>query len=284
MQKSNTPKTIAIIGAGGRGQVFTSLIGNYKHLGRVVAVAEPRDQYRRAVAEAAGIPPAMQFKTAEFAARPNLRRRHHFGRRDHKGPAVACLKKGYDLLLEKPLATTLADCRAIEAAQRKSGGIVAVCHSLRYQKGLTNLKEMVAGGMIGEVVSIDHIEPVAPWHQAHSFVRGNWRNTACSTFMLLAKSCHDIDFIAYLVGKPCLRVSSFGALSFFRRENAPKGAPARCTDGCPVEFECPYSAYKAYVNTDNRETWPANVVSFDHSQEAHLEAIRTGPYGRCVFR
>lgn len=287
MKKSSAPKTIAIIGAGGRGRVFTSIIGDYKHLGRVVAVAEPRDEYRQAVAAAAKIPPAMQFKTwQEFVARPRLCDAAVIATmdRDHKGPAVACLKKGYDLLLEKPLAPTLADCRAIEAAQRKSGRLVSVCHSMRYQKGLTKLKDLVAGGLIGDIVSMDQLEPVAHWHQAHSFVRGNWGNTSRSAFMLLAKSCHDIDYIAYLVGKPCVSVSSFGALSYFRRENAPRGAPVRCTDGCPAEFECPYSAYKAYVYTDKREGWPANVVSFDHSQEAHLEAIRTGPYGRCVFR
>ena len=287
MKKSSAPKTIAIVGAGGRGQLFTSLIGEYKHLGRVVAVAEPRDEYRQAVATAANLPLAMQFKNwQEFVAQPRLCDAVVIATmdRDHKAPAVACLNKGYDLLLEKPLAPTLAECRAIEAAQRKSGGIVAVCHSLRYQKGFSKVKEVVASGLVGEVVSVDQLEPVAHWHQAHSFVRGNWGNKGRSAFMLLAKSCHDIDFIAYLVEKPCLRVSSFGALSFFRKDHAPKGAPARCTDGCPVEFECPYSAYKTYVNTDKRDKWPADVVSFDHSLEAHLEAIRKGPYGRCVFR
>ena len=287
MKKSTAPKTIAIIGAGGRGQMYATLIDQYRHLGQVVAVAEPRDKYRQAVATAANLTLAMQFKTwQEFVAQPKLCDAVVIATMDsdHKEPAVACLEKGYHLLLEKPLAPTLAECRAIEAAQRKSGGIVAVCHSLRYQKGFGKLHELVAGGIVGEVVSIDQLESVAHWHQAHSFVRGNWGNEGRSTFMLLAKSCHDIDFIAYLVGKPCLSVSSFGALSFFRKDHAPKGAPARCTDGCPAEFECPYSAYKTYVNTENRGEWPANVVSFDHSPEAHLEAIRKGPYGRCVFR
>jgi predicted dehydrogenase len=101
--------------------------------------------------------------------------------------------------------------------------------------------------------------------------------------MLLAKSCHDIDYIAFLAERPCRRVSSFGALTYFKKENAPKGSTERCTDNCAVESTCPYSAIKRYVNA-NLETWPANVVSPVHTKEAHMEAIRTGPYGRCVFR
>ena len=285
-QRKNSVKTVAIIGAGGRGSMFAGLIAQFPHLGKVVAVAEPRKDYRQGFARAHGIPASRQFTDwREFIAKPRLCDAVVISTmdREHVEPAIACLKKGYDLLLEKPMATSLADCQAIEAAQRASGRIVAVCHSMRYHKGFRKLKELVASGAIGRVMSMDQIECVAYWHQAHSFVRGNWGNEGRSTFMLLAKSCHDIDFMAYLIGTPCLRVSSFGHLSHFRKENAPQGSPARCTDGCPVEPSCPYSAYKRYVYTD-RTTWPADVVSFDHSAEAHLKAIHTGPYGRCVYR
>ena len=157
-----------------------------------------------------------------------------------------------------------------------------VCHSLRYQKGFRKVKELLESGVIGKVMSVNLTEQVAWWHQAHSFVRGNWGNEGRSTFMLMAKSCHDIDYLHYLVGKRCRSVSSFGALSYFRRENAPAGSGDRCID-CAVERSCHYSALKHYVETD-RNGWPAGVVSLDHSREAHLEAIRTGPYGRCVWK
>ena len=102
--------------------------------------------------------------------------------------------------------------------------------------------------------------------------------------MLLAKSCHDIDYIAHLIEKPCLRVSSFGKLTYFTKENAPAGSTERCTDGCLAERECPYSAIKRYVQAENLTVWPPNVVSHEHTPQAHLEAIKTGPYGRCVYR
>ena len=281
-----TQKTIAILGAGGRGFGFASLVGDHGHLGKVVAVAEPRAEYREAFAKQFHVAPEMVFASwQDFVDKPRMCDAVVVSTmdREHVGPAVACLDLGYDLLLEKPMATTLADCRAIEAAQRRSGGIVGVCHSLRYQKGFRKVKELVESGAIGRVMTVDQLEQVAYWHQAHSFVRGNWGNEGRSTFMLLAKSCHDIDFMAYLVDKACLRVSSFGALSHFCRDNAPPGSTARCTDGCAVEPTCPYSAIRTYVQ-GRRDWWPAAVCSLEHSYEAHMAAIRTGPYGRCVYR
>lgn len=287
METGTIPKKIAIIGAGGRGCGFAALIKEFGTLGEVVAVAEPRDEYRMAVVTAHGITPAMTFRTwQEFVARPKLCDAVVIATmdREHAGPAIACLEKGYHLLLEKPMATTLEDCRAIEAAQRKTGKIVAVCHSMRYHKGFRKVKELIADGAVGRVITLDQIEQVAYWHQAHSFVRGNWGNEGRSAFMLMTKSCHDIDYISHIVDKPCLRVSSFGALTHFRRENAPRGSADRCADACPAEPTCPYSALKMYVQTAERASWPASTVSYNHSYDAHLKAVETGPYGRCVYK
>lgn len=284
--KSMQPLQLAILGAGSRGAMFGDLTQGFARLAAVVAVAEPRDNYRQAFADAHALPADRCFKDwREFVAQPKLCDAVVIstGDRDHVGPALACLEKGYHLFLEKPMATSLSDCQAIAAAQRRAGKLVAVCHSLRYQKGFAKVQAIVSGGRLGRIVSIDHLEQVSFWHQAHSFVRGNWGNEERSTFMLLAKSCHDIDYLAWLAGVPCRRVASAGALSHFRPENAPRGATERCTDGCPAEPTCAYSALKQYVD-GKREQWPARVVSLDHSRAAHLEAIRNGPYGRCVYR
>ena len=281
-----TPKRIGIIGAGGRGQGFASLIKQLGTLGQVVAVAEPREAYRQKLVDEHGIPAGNVFaRWEEFVKRPKLCDAVVIATmdREHVGPAVACLQLGYDLLLEKPMATTLEDCQAIERAQRKSGAVVGVCHSLRYHRGFRKVRDLVAGGAIGRLITVDLLEQVAHWHQVHSFVRGNWGNESRSTFMLMAKSCHDIDYLAFLVGLPCRQVSSFGRLSYFRREQAPAGSTERCTEDCPVEPTCVYSAIRQYVQA-NRTTWPAYVVSSDHSEQAHLEAIRKGPYGRCAWK
>ena len=279
------PIKVAVIGAGSRGSGFGEIVRDAGHLASVVGVAEPLENYRCAFAERHEIPDSQSYASwEEMLGRPKFCDAVIISTPDtaHVGPAIAFLERGYHVLLEKPMATTLADCRAIEAAQRKAGTMVAICHSLRYQKGFAKVKEIADSGLIGRIVTLDQIEQVGFWHQAHSYVRGNWANEDRSTFMLMAKSCHDIDYIGHLVGAPCKSVNSYGSLAYFRAESAPAGAPLRCTDGCPVEQDCPYSAIKVYVKS-RRETWPAAVCSFDHSQEAHLEAIRTGPYGRCVF-
>jgi len=283
------PISVAILGAGGRGTGFAELIrgSGMHHLGHVAGVAEPRNDARMAFVNQYQLPSQHVFHDWQaFVAQPKMCDAVVISTmdRDHVAPALACLELGYHVLLEKPMATTLEDCRAIEAAQRKSGTMVTVCHSLRYQKGFSLVKSIFDSGRIGQLMTMDQLEQVGYWHQAHSFVRGNWGNEGRSSFMLLAKSCHDLDFIAYLVGRPCRRVSSFGSLSYFTRTHAPTGSTERCTDGCAVEHDCPYSAIKTYVDAGNLEAWPTCVPSFVHTREAHLEAIRTGPYGRCVFR
>ena len=277
---------VAILGAGGRGQGFSSILGNRPHRAKVVGVAEPRDAYREKVAKDHGLDPKAQFKGwRDFLAAPKFADAVVIATmdREHREPAVACLEKGYHVLLEKPMAVTLEDCRLIEAAQRRSGKVVAVCHSLRYHKAFRKLRDLASEGRLGRLITLDQLEQVGYWHQAHSFVRGNWANQGRSSFMLMAKSCHDIDYIAYLVGKPCLRVSSFGALTHFKADQAPPGATDRCTDGCPAENSCPYSAVRLYAQGDlNR--WPANTIGLEHTMEAHMKALREGPYGRCVYK
>ncbi len=278
--------TIALIGAGGRGRGFAHMLHErFNHCARIVAVAEPRTAYREDIARQWHLPAERVCDDwRALLALPHLADAVIIATPDqeHAAPAIACLDKGCHLFLEKPMAVTLEDCEAIAAAARRAGTVTTVCHSLRYHKGMQCFTEIVRSGRIGRLITLDQIEQVAWWHHAHSFVRGNWGNQARATFMLMAKSCHDIDYIASLTDEACLRVSSFGSLTHFRAECAPAGAAERCV-ACPLEPSCMYSAIRHYVDT-NREHWPAAVASHDHSRAAHLHAITTGPYGRCVWR
>jgi len=102
--------------------------------------------------------------------------------------------------------------------------------------------------------------------------------------MLLAKSCHDLDWIRYMMGAACKSVSSFGSLFHFRREQQPAGASDRCLD-CAVEANCPYSAKKIYLGmlAQGRSGWPVDVVAPEPTLESVTQALRSGPYGRCVY-
>ena len=186
------------------------------------------------------------------------------------------------------MAPTEAECRRIVNAAKANGILFGVCHVLRYTPYSKKVKEILDAGLIGEIVNIQHLEPVGYWHQAHSFVRGNWRNEAQSSFMLLAKSSHDLDWIRYMMGVPCQKVASFGFLKHFRAENKPEGAADRCVD-CAVEPTCPYSAKKIYWDLYEKEKDLKIGFTFfltpgvDRTEEAVREGIRTGPYGRCVY-
>jgi len=207
----------------------------------------------------------------------------------HVGHAVAALEKGYHLLLEKPIATSQADVAKIQETAKRMNRSVVVCHVLRYAPFFETIFDAIERGEIGELMCIQALENVGYWHQAHSFVRGNWRSEAESTFMLLAKCCHDLDYLVWLAGQRCARVSSFGSLRHFRKECAPEGAAARCTAGCKAKESCPYDAEKIYLTNANtgilhgNTNWPCNILAQEPDEKKIRKAIEEGPYGRCVY-
>ncbi len=161
-----------------------------------------------------------------------------------------------------------------------------VCHVLRYTVFYQTIKQLIDEGKIGQIMNVQGIERVAYWHQAHSYVRGNWHVAADTTPMILAKCCHDMDILLWLTGKSCEKVTSFGHLTHFTKENLPEGAPERCTDGCPHADACVYNAEKYYLDLFRRkgDAWPVNVVAPEPTEEKVLAALKNGDYGRCVYR
>jgi predicted dehydrogenase len=281
----NYPVELALLGAGSRG---TFAYGGYAlahpHLVRFVAVAEPDRARRERFAAEHGIPPERCFASwQDLLARPQLARAlvNATMDRNHVASTLAALAAGYDVLLEKPMATTPDDCVRLVRAAEASGRLLQICHVMRYTLFWGRLHEILQSGRLGKIINIDHRENVAFWHQAHSFVRGNWGNSDTSAPMILAKCCHDMDILYWNMGLPVRRLSAFGRLSHFRPENAPAGAPARCTDGCPAAEACPYYAPRLYLRADT--SWPVSAISTDLSMEGRLRALREGPYGRCIY-
>lgn len=284
---STAPVDLVLIGAGSRGAIYAAWARAHPDRCRIVAVAEPREHYRARVAAEHGIDPAnVAADWRELAARPRFADAVILATPDveHEEPAVSLAERGYHLLLEKPMAPTADACRRIAGAAQQHGVILAVCHVMRYTRYTERLRELVAGGRIGRVLSLAHLEPVGYWHQAHSFVRGNWANAGRAAPMLLAKSCHDLDWIRYVIGERCVQVASFGERSHFRPEARPDGAAERCLD-CAVEAGCPYSAVKIYLGRVRAgyTGWPVDVLTPDLTEAGVTEALRTGPYGRCVY-
>ena len=277
-----------VLGYGNRGASYSDYAVKHPDELEIVAVADPIANRLQYAAQLHGLPEDRIFTDwRQIADQPKMANFAIIATQDHMHlePALAMIEKGYNLLLEKPMATTPAECKQItEAAEKKGVGII-VCHVLRFTSFWTTLKGIIDSGAIGKVMSITHMENVGNRHQSHSFVRGNWRKTSEATPMILAKCCHDTDLIQWLIGKPCKKVQSFGSLTYFTKENKPAGAPARCTDGCPHADTCFYNAIKLYYD-DKNNTWFRSVVAntvTNPSDEAVMEALRTGPYGRCVY-
>lgn len=282
--------TVAVAGCGSRGQdEYTRDLLAMGARVRIVAAADIDPEKLRGMREKCGLDAAQCYSSAEaMLEQPRLADVMLICTPDacHYEEAKAALCKGYHLLLEKPIAPRAEQCRELSDLAIRLERKVVVCHVLRYTPFYQKVKEIMDSGVLGEVACIQAIEQVCYWHQAHSFVRGNWRNEGLSSCMILQKCCHDMDILLWLTGKRCRCVSSFGSLMHFRPENAPEGAPQRCTDGCPAADACPYNAERFYLGAlrAGDAGWPVNVVAFEPTEEKVLQALRTGPYGRCVYR
>jgi predicted dehydrogenase len=279
-----TPIDAVIIGAGGRGQAYSKFALRYPHEMSVVAVAEPDEERRQRIAIEHDIPPSYCFESWEDLLNEGRIARALINctmDRMHMDSTVAALDAGYDVLLEKPMSPVLEEnVRLVQLAEEK-GRILQVCHVLRYAPFWRKIREIVQSGRLGRIVSVDHRENLWFFHMAHSYVRGNWRETASSGPMILSKCCHDFDILYWILRERVVWLNSFGSLVHFKPENAPEGATQRCTDGCPAAERCKYYAPGIYVSEING--WPFNAVAMTPSEEARLEALKTGPYGRCVY-
>ena len=278
------PIEAVLIGAGNRGyEAYGPYALAHPEQIRFTAVADPHQGRRERFSADHGIASDRQFASwedlyaqgqiAETLVNCTLDRMH-------LASTLPALDLGYDVLLEKPMANTLTgNVRLVQVAEERNR-LLMICHVLRYTAFFSTLHQIMDSGRLGRIMTVEHRENVVYWHMAHSFVRGNWRSSQIESPMILAKCCHDMDILYWNLG-PVRRLGSFGSLSHYRPENAPPGAPERCTDGCPAADECPWYAPRIYLH--DYTGWPVSVISEDPSLEARLRALETGPYGRCVY-
>jgi predicted dehydrogenase len=280
--------TAILIGAGQRGvEAYSSYALKYPNEFKVVGVAEPKIDRREAFCNLHHIPSEASYSSWEdILEQPKMADCVMICTQDkmHYEPVMKALSKGYHVLCEKPMSPDKNEILAMGEAADLANRILCIAHVLRYSPFFTTLKKMLDEGAVGELVAIQHSESVGYWHAAHSFVRGNWRSKEETSPIILAKCCHDMDILLWLIGSRCSKVSSFGSLSHFRKEKAPEGAPKYCMDGCNYRDNCPYYAPRFYLEHPRAiADGFASTVSLNTSPEAILEALKKGPYGRCVY-
>lgn len=270
---------IAIIGFGQRGMIYAAYLK--EHNVDILAVVEP-NQERRSLAQRDYAVPHAFADLSDFLAMGKIVDAVIVSSmdRNHYEHAMKLLDLGYDLLLEKPISPDVRECVEIQKKAEEKNCKVIVCHVLRYTNFFSKLKEIIDSGDLGKIITIQYAEYMGNYHMAHSFVRGNWRNSESSSPIILQKSCHDMDILVWLADSRCKKISSFGDLTYFKPENAPAGSALRCLD-CKVRESCPYDAEKTYLPMIGNWRWVDVTESLD--PEDMRKALAEGPYGRCVY-
>jgi predicted dehydrogenase len=273
---------LALIGAGNRGQgIFGYYAKEMPHRAKFTAVVEPDKDKRELFAAEHSISNDRAFDTFSafmaadiddidgvvIATQENMRFE----------PILKSMERNWHILVEKPLCTNKEELIKLYDATKDYENILIVCHQLRLIPIYKTIKSLIDSGDYGDIVCVQHSENLSWHHMAHSFVRGFFNNDRL-TPMLLAKSCHDMDLLTYLIGKNAVKVSSFGSLKYFTKENCPKDAPKYCLDGCPHYQTCPYDVSKIYFNEDLRQM---GVVE---NKEQLRELLTKNRFGKCVFQ
>ncbi len=290
---TDRPLDAVIVGAGHRAMTYASYAKTHPEQLRIVGVADLIKQRRQMVQREYGLATEHCFDTAEqLAQAPKFADVIINGTMDHQHvpTSLPLLQAGYHLLLEKPFATDITEMWQLVETARTHERHVSICHVLRYAPFYAAIRQQVADGVIGDLINIQAVEHISYHHMAVGFVRGKWsREQVCHSTMLMSKSCHDLDLIAWMhSGVAATRVSSFGTNLQFRAERAPVGAGSRCLVDCPIEAECQYSARKHYI--DHPDRWSFYVWdSLEHIDKPTIDdkiASLKGdnPYGRCVWK
>ena len=308
---SNKSVTLALIGAGARGELnLATLAKKHGRLMKFVAVAEADDERRESFVRRFGIPAENAFRDwRDLLSRPKLSDAviNALPCRLHYDSALAGLRAGYPTFLEKPMALTPGRCVRLAREAGSRDLLLMIALQSRYNKIYSRVRSILDGGAVGRLMNIDCAENIGYWHFLMSYVRGIHHRQDMSHSFLLAKGVHDLDLVCWFAGAPAVKVSSFGKLSFFREENAPDGAPERCMDGCPVFDACEFNAYRQFVDPGRPDlpatlltgqSWDAlrdfllnprfrtlaSVIAHDTRKENVLKVLRDTPYGRCAFR
>lgn len=287
------PLALGVVGMGARAMIYAKEALRHPDRLRIVGVADVNPEAVRVARETFGIPPERCFASAEaLAAVPRFADAMINGTMDpqHVATTLPLLRRGYDVLLEKPFALNQAQADQLLACARETGRRVMVCHVLRYAPFYRRLKDILLSGELGRILNLEMTEQVSYFHESVSYVRGKYASPElCGSGMLLSKCSHDLDLLAWLTaGNLPATVTSVGSLFQFKPDMAPKGAGTHCLLNCPVERDCVYSARKLYLEHPQR--WAANIwhdggrINPSEAEKRRLLSDPANPYSRCVYR
>lgn len=283
--------TAAILGTGGRGYAYGTLLAKKPDRFEVTALCDINPEQLKKENKLFNLPESAMFPNDEEFFKEKRADVVVIATWDkyHVEQCIKAMKLGCDVLLEKPVSDSEEEIAELLKVRRETGRKVVVCHVLRYGAGYKKLEKLLADGAIGELTAIDAIERVAYWHQAQAYVRLQSEHNFITHPTILAKCCHDLDYIQHFAGARCETVSSLGGLDFFLPKNAPEGAAKRCLE-CPHADSCVYSAKLIYIDGWKKNgcpdfNWPYNKVTLANptTEEKLYEGLKTSELGKCAF-
>jgi len=278
-------KKLAIVGFGSRGQLFASLIQKFNDA-ELVAIAEVEETNLEAARTKFNLPEKICYHSAdEFFAQGKICDAVFICTQDkqHYDMTIKALELGYDVCLEKPAAATIEECIQIRDKALQLGRKVMLTHVLRYAPFYGCIKKLIKDGEIGNVATISQTENIAFWHFALSYARGPWRNMSESTPTIVAKCCHDLDMLLWLMDKKCVSVSSFGKNFYFNKDNAPAGSAEYCVD-CSEEVrkKCLYNAFELYPKK-MKEGVIGGTAKYRESDVVEVIKQKKDVISKCIF-
>lgn len=283
------PIRVVVVGAGHRSIVYARYALDHPERMKVVAMVDPHPSRRNTLADAHNVPAEARFETLELFVASGVKADAAInGTMDHLHYATTLplIEHGLHVLLEKPIAPSEAQVKDIIQASERKDRLVMICHVLRYAPFYASIKQLLAAGEIGDIMTIHTTEAVSYHHMITGFVRGKWNQKETSNPIMMAKCCHDLDLLAWFMqGVKAKRVTSVGALSYFKKENAPAGSADRCLVGCDIENICQYSAKKMYVDASYGFGYAFEMYDRELNREEKIQSLSAdNPYGRCAWK
>lgn len=211
---------IGIIGCGARLRCVMSELRQVTDQAQVVALADPDPEAIRAACEQFNVDANVYTDYQALLSDPAV---------DwvmigswnslHAEQAIAALHAGKHVFCEKPLAITVDDCLAMRKAWQASKQQFIIGFTLRYSPHYRKIKELVDGGAIGQLISLEFNETLDFNHGG--FIHADWRrHTRAAGPHILEKCCHDVDIVNGLTGSLAVRAASFGGCDFFTPRHA----------------------------------------------------------------
>ena len=291
----NNKIKVIVVGCGDRATVYCEEAVNQLHRMEVVAAIDPDPERLRYMRENFGVKEDQCYRDMnDVLKQGRIADCVINGTMDqlHMKTTIPFLEQGYHMLLEKPVVNNTEDLLKIRSTAEEHGCKLMICHVLRYAAFYRKVKELIATGVIGEIMNMQTTERVGAFHSSVSYLRGKWASEEeCGSSLLLAKCCHDIDLLCWFNNTTIPEsVFSNGGRNYFLPEKAPKGAGSRCLVDCPEEVRknCVYDVQSMYLDNCMLPWYPWQCTGKnwqDVTDEEKVESLKTyNPHGRCVYK